>query len=78
MYFYNSPTEEDRQNKRFDIEGYVTQDWLKNNVAINEADFYFCGPTPFMKAIYRSLKELGVEEVRIHFEFFGPKGSLEE
>ncbi|MFB5195420.1 NO-inducible flavohemoprotein [Neobacillus sp. KR4-4] len=76
--FYNSPTEEDHQNNCFDFEGYVTQDWLKNNVVINDSDFYFCGPSPFMKAIYRSLKDLGVEEERIHFEFFGPKGSLEE
>lgn len=74
--FYDSPTEEDRQNGSFDFEGYVSKDWLKENVQMKEADFYFCGPTPFMKAIYRSLKELGVKEERIHFEFFGPKGDL--
>jgi nitric oxide dioxygenase len=76
--FYDSPTEEDRQEQNFDIEGYVSKNWLKDHVEIQEADFYFCGPTPFMKAIYLSLKELGVEEERIHFEFFGPKGNLEE
>jgi len=76
--FYNTPTEEDREQKRFDIEGYITTEWLKDNVKIHEAEFYFCGPTPFMKAIYRSLKELKVDEDRIHFEFFGPKGDLEE
>lgn len=74
--FYDKPTEEDRQNNRFDFEGYVTQNWLKDNVAFRDADFYFCGPTPFMKAIYRFLKELDVKEERIHFEFFGPKGDL--
>ena len=76
--FYDAPTEEDRQNKRFDVEGYVTREWLKENVWMEEADFYFCGPVPFMKAINRSLKELGVNESRIHFEFFGPMGNLEE
>ncbi|MFF2450773.1 NO-inducible flavohemoprotein [Neobacillus sp. NPDC058068] len=76
--FYDSPTEEDRRNNRFDVEGYVTRDWLKDKIAIEEADFYFCGPVPFMKAINRSLKDLGVKEERIHFEFFGPKGNLEE
>ncbi|MEH7118890.1 NO-inducible flavohemoprotein [Neobacillus vireti] len=76
--FYDAPTEEDRLNKRFDVEGYVTRDWLKENTALEEADFYFCGPVPFMKSVNRSLKELGVNESRIHFEFFGPMGNLEE
>jgi nitric oxide dioxygenase len=33
---------------------------------------------PFMKAINRSLKDFGVSEEQIHFEFFGPMDSLEE
>ncbi len=78
FFFYDSPTEEDRKNNRFDVEGYVTQEWLERNLTTPEADFYFCGPLPFMKTINRSLKDLGVEEERIHFEFFGPKDSLEE
>ncbi|MBT2737122.1 NO-inducible flavohemoprotein [Bacillus sp. ISL-7] len=76
--FYDSPTEEDRKNNRFDVEGYVTREWLKENITTKDADFYFCGPVPFMKAINRSLKELGVNQERIHFEFFGPMGNLEE
>ena len=78
IIFYDSPTDEDRQNKNFDVEGYVTKEWLKQNTAIHDADYYFCGPEPFMKAIYRSLLDLGVGEDRIHYEFFGPKGSLTE
>lgn len=77
-FFYDSPTEEDRKNNRFDVEGYVTHDWLKEKIDIQDADFYFCGPVPFMKAINRSLKEIGVTEDKIHFEFFGPMGNLEE
>ncbi|WP_059171688.1 NO-inducible flavohemoprotein [Bacillus sp. FJAT-27445] len=75
--FYDSPTNDDRKNQAFDVEGYVTKEWLKENVDIQDADFYFCGPVPFMKAIYRALQELGVTEERVHFEFFGPKGDLE-
>jgi nitric oxide dioxygenase len=78
FFFYDSPTEEDRKNNAFDIEGYVTQDWLVKNIPTVDADFYFCGPVPFMKSINTSLKNLGVAEERIHFEFFGPKDSLEE
>jgi nitric oxide dioxygenase len=75
--FYDAPTEEDRKNNRFDVEGYITQEWLEKNVPVKDADFYFCGPVPFMKAINRSLKDLGVSVDRINFEFFGPKGDLE-
>jgi nitric oxide dioxygenase len=75
-FFYDSPTEEDRKHHRFDVEGYITREWLKEKVSIEDADFYFCGPVPFMKAINSFLQELGVNEERIHFEFFGPKASL--
>ncbi|MDR7077621.1 nitric oxide dioxygenase [Neobacillus niacini] len=78
FFFYDSPTEDDRKNNTFDVEGYVTQEWLVRNIPKFEADFYFCGPTPFMKSINSSLKNLGVTEDRINFEFFGPKGSLED
>lgn len=75
-FFYDSPTEEDRKHNRFDIEGYITREWLKEKVSLADADFYFCGPVPFMKAINSFLQELSVNEDRIHFEFFGPKASL--
>ncbi len=77
VVFYDKPTEEDRQTKSFDVEGYITKEWLKENVDLKEAEFYFCGPVPFMKAINGALKELDVAENRIHFEFFGPMASLE-
>ncbi|MFP7296479.1 NO-inducible flavohemoprotein [Neobacillus niacini] len=78
FFFYDSPTEEDRNNQTFDVEGYVTQEWLEKNLSNRDADFYFCGPLPFMKSINTSLKNIGVKEENIHFEFFGPKDSLEE
>ncbi|MDP4163740.1 MAG: NO-inducible flavohemoprotein [Bacillota bacterium] len=76
--FYDSPTEEDLAQQAFDVEGYVTREWLERNVDTAQSDFYFCGPVPFMKSINRSLKEMGVADEHIHFEFFGPKGNLEE
>ncbi|MHC0037793.1 NO-inducible flavohemoprotein [Pseudoneobacillus sp. C159] len=76
--FYASPTKEDRESNRFDQEGYITKDWLEKNIPVKNTDFYFCGPIAFMKIINRSLKDLGVSEQQIHFEFFGPMDSLEE
>lgn len=55
--------------------GFIDLPWLQT-VANNNADFYFCGPTPFMKAINHALKKWGVPDDRIHFEFFGPASSL--
>lgn len=75
---YSEPTEQDREAKNFDKEGFVDLAWLKSVLTTNQADFYFCGPTPFMKAIYRVLKDWDVPTENIHFEFFGPAGTLEE
>ncbi|MCQ6274191.1 NO-inducible flavohemoprotein [Bacillus sp. V3B] len=75
---YSEPTEQDREAKNFDKEGFVDLEWLKSILATNQADFYFCGPTPFMQVIYRALKDWDVPTDNIHFEFFGPAGTLEE
>lgn len=69
---YESPTEEDRKNNAFDKEGYIDLQWLKSVVDTKEAQFYFCGPVPFMKAMNAALLEWGVAEEQIHYEFFGP------
>ncbi|WP_178022836.1 NO-inducible flavohemoprotein [uncultured Paenibacillus sp.] len=60
-----------------DKTGYIDLPWLKT-VAEADSDFYFCGPVPFMKAVRRALKDWGVPDERIHFEFFGPADSLED
>lgn len=75
---YSEPTEQDREAKNFDKEGFIDLEWLQSILKDQHADFYFCGPVPFMKSIYHALKEWGVEAENIHFEFFGPAGSLEE
>ncbi|MEQ2525915.1 NO-inducible flavohemoprotein [Bacillaceae bacterium CLA-AA-H227] len=75
---YSEPTEQDKADMNFDKEGFIDADWLKSIVADNQADFYFCGPVPFMKIVYRTLKDWGVPAENIHFEFFGPASELED
>ncbi|WP_299094624.1 NO-inducible flavohemoprotein [uncultured Metabacillus sp.] len=75
---YSDPTVEDQAAKNYDKEGFIDLEWLKSVLPNNQADFYFCGPVPFMKMMYRVLKEWGVPAENIHFEFFGPAGQLEE
>jgi nitric oxide dioxygenase len=45
--------------------------------ASTDVDAYFVGPKPFMKAIKRYLKELGVPAEQSRYEFFGPAAALE-
>jgi nitric oxide dioxygenase len=78
FFAYSDPTDQDRAANAYDKEGFIDLPWLKTLLTDNGADFYFCGPVPFMKAMYRALKEWEVPEDNIHFEFFGPAGSLEE
>ena len=75
---YSEPTVDDREAKNYDKEGFIDLNWLKSVIPNNGADFYFCGPVPFMKAVYSALVEWGVAAENIHFEFFGPASQLEE
>ncbi|MGG1440730.1 NO-inducible flavohemoprotein [Brevibacillus laterosporus] len=73
---YDNPTDLDRATKAFHKEGYVDLSTLEQMVPSKDASFYFCGPTPFMKALNQTLKEYKIAEADIHFEFFGPADSL--
>ncbi|MET3697070.1 nitric oxide dioxygenase [Bacillus oleivorans] len=76
---YSAPTDEDKQEGRFHKEGFVTKEWLDEIVPnVAKSQFYFCGPVSFMKHIYATLKEMGVSENQIHFEFFGPSMSIQQ
>lgn len=75
---YANPTERDTELKAYDKKGFIDLPWLQEVVPVKEASFYFCGPVPFMKEMYRILKEWGVAADHIHYEFFGPSGNLED
>jgi nitric oxide dioxygenase len=53
-------------------------EWLQEVLPSNYAEFYFGVPTMFMKVVNRALKEWGVAEDRIHYEFFGSFGNLDD
>lgn len=75
-YCYEQPSVQDVADQSFHKEGYVDQAWLESIVTEKDADYYFCGPVPFMKAIHQALQHMNVPAERIHYEFFGPKGTL--
>ena len=73
---YDNPTNEDILANSFDKQGYIDMEWLQSILPNNKASFYFCGPEPFMKNIFKTLKEWNVTEQQINFEFFGPMSDL--
>ncbi|WP_168123139.1 NO-inducible flavohemoprotein [Paenibacillus sp. HB172176] len=75
-YCYQNPTEDDRKRNAFHREGFIEREWLELITPGADAVYYFCGPIPFMKQINQHLKQLGVPESSIYYEFFGPAGQL--
>lgn len=52
--------------------GFVMVDWLKANTPFEQADFYLCGPRPFLRSFVPGLIGEGVPSAQIHYELFGP------
>jgi nitric oxide dioxygenase len=73
---YDEPLPEDLENNRCDAEGIPDVTLLEQLVPLEQAEFYFCGPKPFLLGINHGLLDRGVPEERLHFEFFGPKEDL--
>jgi len=74
---YSEPSEEDIAEKRFDSTGLIDAELIESLVPGRDCDYFFCGPKPFMTAIYRQLLAWGIPGSQVHFEFFGPREELE-
>lgn len=75
---YSDPTDQDRRRERFDSEGFVDMKLIGTLLKGNfSADFYFCGPKPFMAAMFQGLSAQGVPAGAMHYEFFGPAEALQ-
>ncbi|KRA62520.1 dihydropteridine reductase [Caulobacter sp. Root656] len=70
--FYSAPLAGDHVGRTHDVDGFISIDWLKANTPFVQADFYLCGPTPFLKVFVQGLAAAGVPADRIHYEVFGP------
>ncbi|MDU4889691.1 MAG: FAD-binding oxidoreductase [Clostridium sp.] len=67
--FYSSPLAEDKESVDYNYKGYISKEFLKENINLN-SDFYLCGPPPFMKSVESHLLELGVNKANIYYELF--------
>jgi nitric oxide dioxygenase len=70
--FYNEPLPQDQQGRDFDFAGMVDLGTIADAVMLPDADYYICGPIPFMRIQHDALIARGIKEPRVHYEVFGP------
>ena len=76
-YRYSEATAQDRLQPGYHSEGFIDAELLEGLLPGRDADYYFCGPKPFMVGIYHNLLKWGIPASQVHFEFFGPRQELE-
>ena len=74
--FYETAAANEVQGRDYDHEGQISGAWLADQTPIKDADYYLCGPRPFLRALVAELSQAGVSSDRIHYEFFGPADEL--
>lgn len=72
IVFYNEPLAEDVEGRDYDHPGLVDVKQIRDQILLPDADYYICGPIPFMRQQHDALENLGIPEARIHYEVFGP------
>ncbi len=60
-----------------DTTGMIDALLIESLLPARDADYYFCGPKPFMVNIYHQLLGWGIPAAQVHFEFFGPRQELD-
>ncbi|OAG35738.1 hypothetical protein AYO21_10055 [Fonsecaea monophora] len=69
--FYEHVEDGDKKGRDYDFEGRIEFDKVKELALLPDAQYYLCGPIPFMQLQQRELEALGVPKERIHSEVFG-------
>lgn len=66
--FHSEPLTDELAGIDYDYRGFIT----KEHIPVDKTAAYFvCGPAGFMETMVGYLKELAIEENKIHIEFFG-------
>ncbi len=73
---YSEVAPGDRDSGLCDSVGLIDAELIESLVPGRDADYYFCGPKPFMSFIYAQLLAWGIPGGQARFEFFGPKEDL--
>ncbi|KAG1247191.1 hypothetical protein G6F65_020296 [Rhizopus arrhizus] len=73
--FYEEVGHDDEPGRDYDHAGRLDLRAIRDEVIVPGADYYLCGPAPFMLAQREALLALGVGSDRIHAEAFGSGGA---
>jgi nitric oxide dioxygenase len=60
------------QGRDYDFSGFVDLDRIASAIMLPHADYYICGPIPFMRIQHDALIAKGIRETKVHYEVFGP------
>lgn len=66
--FYENPVEENTSIRQ----GWVDLSAMKEQIISPEAEYYICGPAPFISKHFNFLVENNIPQESIHYEEFGP------
>lgn len=71
---YESVTDEVKAGKDYQMLGRLNLKEVPEQFMPEDADYYLCGPIPFMQQQNAALLDLGIPQERIHSEAFGTGG----
>jgi ferredoxin-NADP reductase/predicted pyridoxine 5'-phosphate oxidase superfamily flavin-nucleotide-binding protein len=68
----SQPEPEAVQGRDYEHAGRLGIEQVKATLALDDYDFYLCGPPSFTQDLYEGLRGVHVPDTRIHAEAFGP------
>ena len=57
-------------NEHYDSEGRLGDHDIWRNVPDFDAEYFLCGPAPFLSELAQTLSERGVPDAQVHIEQF--------
>jgi nitric oxide dioxygenase len=75
-HLYDQPLPGDQPDATGLIDAERLAAWLPPQDS--DYDLYCLGPKPFMQAVHRATRQLGLAPERTHWEFFGPSENLDQ
>lgn len=72
---YSKPLGQDQPGRDYDVEGRVSIELVREQLATNNYEFFLCGPDRFLSDLETGLRDWGVADHRIRLERFAPNVS---